>query len=152
MQQKKTKIGLSMSNELLRLEEEHRSALGFSSRSELFEVAVYDYISRKSVARFADTAAAVYEHIDGQAIASLETRMSKLMFKIAIELAQNNLLMGKAFNLDKSDLYDLRKYAYRLVKESHGMVSISKAVEHSKYLELSFDKSPPSDFDDGYDF
>lgn len=146
--QKKTKIGLSLSDELLKLEEQRRTEMGFGSRSELFEAAVYEYISRKSVARFADTTATVYEQIEGRAIKELENRLSKLMFKIAIELAQSNLLMTKAFNLDETDIYDLRKHAYRLVKQSHGTVSFAKAIEHAEKVDIELNKYPPPDFDD----
>ena len=43
----KTKTGLLISTELLGLEASRRSELGFTSRSELFEAAVSEYISKR---------------------------------------------------------------------------------------------------------
>ena len=136
MMNNKTKIGLSLSAELLKLEESRRSELGFASRSELIEAAVYEYISKREVARFADTVANIYEQINEQLMADFEDRIAKLLYKIAIELAQNNLLMGRLFELDETDIYELRKHAYRLVKENKGRISFRKAVERARTLDI----------------
>jgi len=128
----KTKTGLSISTELLELEASRRNELGFTSRSELFETAVREYISKREMARFADTAATVYEQIEAHAMHEFEERMAKLMFKIAIELAQNNLMFANLFELDERVLYELRKQAQQLVRESNGRVSFDKAVNFAE--------------------
>jgi len=147
----KTKIGLSLSAELLKLEESRRIELGFSSRSELIEAAVYEYISKRKIARFADTVANVYEQINEQLMTDFEDRIAKLLYKIAIELAQNNLLMGKLFELDETDIYELRKHAYRLVKENKGQISFRKAVEHARQLDVEIGRKSPLNFYDDED-
>ena len=144
----KTKIGLALSAELLQLEESRRAELGYASRSELIEAAVYEYISKRETARFADTVANVYEQINEQLMADFEDRIAKILYKTAIELAQNNLLMGKLFELYETDIYELRKHAYLLVKENKGRISFRKAVERARKIDVEIGRKSPFGFYD----
>ena len=147
----KTKIGLSLSPELLELEASRRAELGFTSRSELFETAVREYISKREVARFADTAATVYEKIEAHAMHEFEERMSKLMFKISIELAQNNLMFSNVLELSHNDILELRKHAHRLVCESNGRVSFAAAADFAEKNSVDIRKKRFYEFDDSDD-
>lgn len=125
----KVKMGLSLSQDLLALMNENCKKLGFSGRSELVETAVYEYISKSIIKRLSDTAATVYEQIDTRAMASLEDRMAKLLYKNAIELAQINLLLCRAYELDERDVHTLRREACALIQQSHGRVSFADIVK-----------------------
>lgn len=65
--------------------------------------------------------------------------MAKLMYKIAIELAQSNLLMNKVIGLTEDDVRKLRGHANRLVKQSHGFISLNKANDSAWDLNINLD-------------
>jgi Arc/MetJ-type ribon-helix-helix transcriptional regulator len=124
---KKEKISVSLSEEVIRLEEENRAQLGFSSRSEFIEVAVKEYIARDTLNHFSQEVARIHNELEHHEVKEMEERLAMLSYKIAVEMAQINLTLAYLSDFTDRDVHKLRERAVRLVNLSKGFVSLPMA-------------------------
>ena len=130
---KKEKIGVSLSVETVRLLNENLSRLGFSSRSELVESAVNEYISLHILKQFPDKLAEIYDTIEARGIKNMEDRMASMLYKIAVEVAQMNLILSDDMELTDTNFYNLRRDAVKMVNHTGGIVTLKKALKKDEY-------------------
>jgi metal-responsive CopG/Arc/MetJ family transcriptional regulator len=124
---KKEKISVSLSEEVIRLEEENRARLGFSSRSELIEAAVKEYIARDTLNHFSQEVARIHNELEHHEVKEMEERLAMLSYKIAVEMAQINLTLAYLSEFTDRDVHKLRERAVRLVNQSKGFVNLPMA-------------------------
>jgi hypothetical protein len=134
---KKEKISVSLSEETIRLEEENRARLGFSSRSELIEAAVKEYIARDTLNHFSQEVARIHNELEHDEVKEMEDRLSMLSYKIAVEMAQINLTLIYLSEFTDQDVHKLRERAVRLVNQSKGFVSLPVAKKNQVDLDSS---------------
>lgn len=132
---KTEKITVSLPHDTLRLADEKYAGLGFSNRSELINAAIREYLSRDLMLQFTSELASVYQKIEHSEIKELEQHLSKLSYKIAVELAQIYMLLATAMELPYDVDRSLRGKAVRQVKHLKGFVPISKAVKEAEEFE-----------------
>ena len=133
MKQNIEKITVSLPEETLRIVDDNRLRLGFENRSTLIDTALREYISRcllKETGR-------PDERILPTDIKNMEDHLARLSFKIAVELAQMNLLMASAFMLENADIRNLRDKAVKLIKQTRGYIPLSTANKNA--LEIDID-------------
>jgi len=143
MNQEIEKITVSLPGETLRLADEGRKRFGFTNRSEFINAAIREYVSRDMLRQFSGELAEVYGKIERTEIKNLEEHLSKLSYKIAVELAQVNLLLASLLEIPFPDTQKLRGKAVNLVNQSRGYVSLKGALQSRveiRYLEDWDDK------------
>lgn len=129
---KTEKITVSLLNDTIRLADEKYLELGFSNRSELINAAIREYLSRDLMRQFTGELASVYQKIERSEIKELEQHLSKLSYKIAVELAQIYMLLATAMELPYDVDRSLRGKAVKQVNHLKGFVPISKAVKETE--------------------
>lgn len=137
------KITVSLPAETLQLADENRERFGFENRSEFINAAIREYISRDMLRIFSGELAEVYGKIERSEIRNLEEHLSKLSYKIAVEIAQMNLLMASLLEIPYSDTQNLRGKAVRMVNNSRGYVPLREAIKNTtelRYMESREDE------------
>ncbi|MDD4495237.1 MAG: ribbon-helix-helix domain-containing protein [Eubacteriales bacterium] len=140
MKQTTEKITVSLPADTLQMADEKYKAFGFESRSDFINRAIREYISRDILRQFSGELAEIYAKIERSEIRNLEEHLSKLSYKIAVELAQINLLLASLIEVPYTDTQKLRGKAVRLVNQSRGYVPLKDAFNNKmdfKYLEDS---------------
>lgn len=128
------KITVSLPGETLRLADEKYAAFGFGNRSEFIDAAIREYVSRDMLKKFSGELAEVYGKLERTEIKNLEEHLSKLSYKIAVELAQVNLLMASLLDVPYADTQKLRGKAVKLVNQSRGYVPLKDALRNTMEL------------------
>lgn len=137
------KITVSLPCETLWLADENRERFGFANRSEFINAAIREYVSRDMLRKFSGELAEVYGKIERSEIKDLEEHLSKLAYKIAVELAQVNIFLTSIFKVPYDDTQKLRGKAVNLVNQSRGYVPLKDALKNSmeiRFLEDADDK------------
>jgi len=132
MSQRKEKFGVSLPAETVKLMDENLLRLGLSSRAKLVDAAVNEYISLHILKQFPDELSEIYGAIEARGIKAMEDRMAGLLYKIAIEIAQMNLLLYDEMGLNDDDFYNLRRDAAKMVNHNGGIVHL-KTIAKNKY-------------------
>lgn len=132
------KITVSLPSETLRLADENHKRFGFENRSEFINAAIREYVSRDILRQFGSELAEVYSKIERSEIRNLEEHLSKLSYKIAIEIAQMNLFLASIMEVPYLDTQKLRGKAVQMVNNSRGYVPLTEAVKNRmeiRYME-----------------
>ena len=129
------KITVSLSGDTIKLADEKYADFGFANRSELINAAIREYISRDLMRQFTGELASVYQQIERSEIKELEQHLSKLSYKIAVQLAQIYMLLATAVEIPYDIDRSLRGKAVKQVNHLKGFVSISKAVKDAEEFE-----------------
>ncbi|QAT50334.1 ribbon-helix-helix protein, CopG family [Caproiciproducens sp. NJN-50] len=108
MNQRIEKITVSLPVETLRLADENRERLGFQNRSELIDASIREFVSRDILRQFSGELAELYGKIERSEMKDLEEHLSKLSYKIAVELAQVNLLLASLLEIPYDETQKLR--------------------------------------------
>lgn len=130
------KITVSLPSVTLRLADDNRERFGFQNRSEFINAAIREYISRDILRQFSGELAEVYGKIERTEIKNMEEHISKLSYKIAVEIAQVNLLLASLLEIPYADTQKLRGKAVHLVNQSRGYVPLREALGHKIKLQL----------------
>lgn len=132
------KITVSLSAETLRLADDNYKRFGFENRSEFITAAIREYVSRDILRQFGSEIAEVYSRIQHSEIRNLEEHISKLSYKIAVEIAQMNLLMASLLEVPYHDTQKLRGKAVQMVNNSRGYIPLREAIKNRteiRYME-----------------
>ncbi|NLO38879.1 MAG: hypothetical protein GX115_05345 [Ruminiclostridium sp.] len=132
------KITVSLPTETLRLADENHRHFGFENRSEFINAAIREYISRDMLRQFGSEIAEVYSKIQHSEIRNLEEHLSKLSYKIAVEIAQMNLFLASIMEVPYLDTQKLRGKAVQMVNNSRGYVPLREAIKNRteiRYME-----------------
>ena len=132
------KITVSLPTETLRLADENHRRFGFENRSEFINAAIREYISRDMLRQFGSEIAEVYSKIQHSEIRNLEEHLSKLSYKIAVEIAQMNLFLASIMEVPYLDTQKLRGKAVNMVNNSRGYVPLREAIKNRteiRYME-----------------
>ena len=140
MKQNTEKINVSPPSDTLEIADSNRAKFGFKTRSEFIDAAIREYVSRSIMREFSGELAQLYTNIEHSEIKDLEEHLSKLSYKIAVELAQINLLLVSAMDLNWEDTSKLRGVAIRLVNGSRGYVPLN--VARKNQVEFKSDMGP----------
>ena len=128
MKQTAEKITVSLSTDTLRMANSKYKEFGFENRSAFIDAAIREYVSRDLLRQFSGELAELYRKIGRGEIKNLEDHLAKLSYKIAVELAQLNLLLASALELPYIDTQKLRGKAVQLVNQSKGYVPLKDVI------------------------
>lgn len=131
---KTEKITVSLPGDTLKLADEKYTGFGFANRSELINAALREYFTRDMLRQFTGELASVYQQIERSEIKELERHLSKLSYKIAVELAQIHMLLATGMEIPYDVDRSLRGKAVKLVNRHNGFVPLSKAVQEAEEI------------------
>ncbi len=134
---KTEKITVSLPGDTIRLADEKYAGFGFASRSELINAAIREYVSRDLMRQFTGELTKMYQQIERSEIKELEQHLSKISYKIAVELAQIYMLLATGMEIPYDVDRSLRGKAVKQVNQLKGFVPISKAVKEAEEFEES---------------
>jgi metal-responsive CopG/Arc/MetJ family transcriptional regulator len=132
------KITVSLPAETLRIADENHRRFGFENRSQFINVAIREYVNRDLLREFGSEIAEVYSKIQHSEIRNLEDHLSKLSYKIAVEIAQMNLFLASIMEVPYLDTQKLRGKAVNMVNNSRGYVPLREAIKNRteiRYME-----------------
>ncbi len=132
------KITVSLPTETLQMADENHKRFGFENRSDFINAAIREYISRDMLRQFGSEIAEVYSKIQHSEIRNLEEHLSKLSYKIAVEIAQMNLFLASIMEVPYLDTQKLRGKAVNMVNNSRGYVPLREAIKNRteiRYME-----------------
>ncbi len=138
---KTEKITVSLPGDTIRLADEKYAGFGFASRSELINAAIREYLTRDLMRQFTGELTKMYQQIERSEIKELEQHLSKLSYKIAVELAQIYMLLATGMEIPYDTDRSLRGKAVKQVNQLKGFVPISKAVKEAEEIEGREDES-----------
>lgn len=147
MSRKIEKITVSLPTDTLQLADKNHKRFGFENRSEFINAAIREYVSRDILRQFGGEIAEVYTKIQHSEIRNLEEHLSKLSYKIAVEIAQMNLFLASILEVPYLDVQKLRGKAVSMVNSSRGYVPLNDAVKSR--VDLRYTEGT-GDEDDGY--
>lgn len=124
------KITVSLPSETLQLADGNHKRFGFENRSEFINAAIREYVSRDILRQFGSEIAEVYSKIQHSEIRNLEEHISKLSYKIAVEIAQMNLFLASLMEVPYLDTQRLRGKAVQMVNNSRGYVPLKEAIKN----------------------
>ena len=132
------KITVSLPTETLHIADENHRRFGFENRSEFINAAIREYVNRDLLREFGSEIAEVYSKIQHSEIRNLEEHLSKLSYKIAVEIAQMNLFLASIMEVPYLDTQKLRGKAVQMVNNSRGYVPLREAIKNKteiRYME-----------------
>ncbi len=127
MKQRIEKITVSLPTDTLKLADDYYIKFGHSNRSELINTAIRKYVLEDMIRQYSVELVQLYHTLEESEIGKMEEHLSKLSYKIAVELAQINLFLTSAFELNYDDISRLRGKAVQLVNKNHGYIPLTKA-------------------------
>lgn len=133
MKQNIEKITVSLPKETLKIVDDNRLRLGFENRSTLIDAALREYISQCLIKETGQAD----DRILPTDIKNMENRLARLSFKIAVELAQMNLIWASVLDISDESIRSLRGRAVSLLKKTKGYIPLSTANKNA--LEIDID-------------
>ena len=123
------RIGLYISEELL---DQCDAAVGKSdadSRSEFICDAIMHYIAVINMQESSRVLTPALESVIGSKIAMTEDRISRIIFKLGVEVAMMNNILASTHNIDPDSMEALRRYCTDEVASLGGKYRLEDAVE-----------------------
>lgn len=139
MRQVSEKITVSLPKDTLRIADDNRERLGFHTRSDFIDAAIKEYVSRDLLKEFSGELTQLYSKIERSEIRNLEEHLAKLSYKIAVELAQINLLLADLSDYSFDRIRRLRGKAVTMVDQSKGYISLRAARKAGTVPEIHGD-------------
>jgi len=125
----KVKTGIALPPECIKLMDRHMKDCNCCSRNELVQKAIEHYV-RVNIGREYDE---YFNNNDdskaAKAIQELATRLARIDFKIAVQLAQLNMFFAHAFQLSWEDSEYYKGKAVQLVKSIKGIVELKDILK-----------------------
>ena len=123
------RIGVYISEELL---DQCDAAVGKSdadSRSEFICDAIMHYIAVINMQESSRVLTPALESVIGSKIAMTEDRISRIIFKLGVEVAMMNNILASTHNIDPDSMEALRRYCTDEVASLGGKYRLEDAVE-----------------------
>jgi len=120
-----TRVGLYIGTDLLARCDATIPLTDARSRSEFICDAIEHYIATLNVKRNSKVLTPALESVIGGKIAGTEDRISRMLFKLAVEIAvQNHLTVGR-YQFEDGYLEELRDYCAQEVASTNGRMNLA---------------------------
>ena len=123
------RIGVYISEELLDQCDAAVEKSGADSRSEFICDAIMHYIAVINMAGNSRVLTPALESVIGSKIALTEDRLSRLLFKLGVEVAMMNNILATTHNIDADTMNALRRYCTDEVASIGGKYKFEDAVK-----------------------
>ena len=123
------RIGVYISEELLDQCDAAVEKSGADSRSEFICDAIMHYIAVINMQESSRVLTPALESVIGSKIAMTEDRISRIIFKLGVEVAMMNNILASTHNIDPDSMEALRRYCTDEVASIGGKYRLEDAVE-----------------------
>ena len=126
------RIGVYINNELLARCDAAMEKSNAESRSEFIREAIEHYIAVLNMKESSRVLTPALESVIGSKIALTEDRISRLLFKLGVEIAMMSNIIAATHDIDADSLSALRRFCTNEVAAIGGKYSFEDAVEFQK--------------------
>ena len=126
------RIGVYINNELLARCDAAMEKSNAESRSEFIREAIEHYIAVLNMKESSRVLTPALESVIGSKIALTEDRISRMLFKLGVEVAMMSNILAATQNIDEESLSSLRRFCTNEVAAIGGKYSFEDAVEFQK--------------------
>jgi hypothetical protein len=126
------RIGVYINNELLARCDAAMEKSNAESRSEFIREAIEHYIAVLNIKESSRVLTPALESVIGSKIALTEDRISRLLFKLGVEIAMMSNIIAATHDIDEDSLSALRRFCTNEVAAIGGKYSFEDAVEFQK--------------------
>lgn len=126
------RIGVYINNELLARCDTAMEKSNAESRSEFIREAIEHYIAVLNMKESSRVLTPALESVIGSKIALTEDRISRLLFKLGVEIAMMSNIIAATHDIDEDSLSALRRFCTNEVAAIGGKYSFEDAVEFQK--------------------
>lgn len=126
------RIGVYINNELLARCDAAMEKSNAESRSEFIREAIEHYIAVLNMKESSRMLTPALESVIGSKIALTEDRISRLLFKLGVEIAMMSNIIAATHDIDEDSLSALRRFCTNEVAAIGGKYSFEDAVEFQK--------------------
>lgn len=126
------RIGVYINNELLARCDAAMEKSNAESRSEFIREAIEHYIAVLNMKEISRVLTPALESVIGSKIALTEDRISRLLFKLGVEIAMMSNIIAATHDIDEDSLSALRRFCTNEVAAIGGKYSFEDAVEFQK--------------------
>ena len=123
------RIGVYISEELLDQCDAAVEKSGADSRSEFICDAIMHYIAVINMQESSRVLTPALESVIGSKIALTEDRISRILFKLGVEVAMMSNILAATYNIDSDSMDALRRYCTDEVASIGGKYRLEDAVE-----------------------
>ena len=123
------RIGVYINNELLARCDAAMEKSNAESRSEFIREAIEHYIAVLNMKESSRVLTPALESVIGSKIALTEDRISRLLFKLGVEIAMMSNIIAATHDIDEDSLSALRRFCTNEVAAIGGKYSFEDAVE-----------------------
>lgn len=124
-----TRIGLYIDTDLLARCDASITLTDARSRSEFICDAIENYIAILNVNGSSKVLTPALESVIGGKIAGTEDRISRIIFKLAVEIAVQNHLTAGRYGFEDGYLEELRDYCTQEVASTNGRMNLADIVK-----------------------
>ena len=126
------RIGVYINNELLARCDAAMEKTNAESRSEFIRDAIEHYIAVLNMKESSRVLTPALESVIGSKIALTEDRISRILFKLGVEVAMMGNIIAATHDIDEDSLSALRRFCTNEVAAIGGKYSFEDAVEFQK--------------------
>lgn len=126
------RIGVYINNELLARCDAAMEKSNAESRSEFIREAIEHYIAVLNMKESSRVLTPALESVIGSKIALTEDRISRLLFKLGVEIAMMSNIIAATHDINEDSLSALRRFCTNEVAAIGGKYSFEDAVEFQK--------------------
>ena len=123
------RIGVYINNELLARCDAAMEKTNAESRSEFIRDAIEHYIAVLNMKESSRVLTPALESVIGSKIALTEDRITRIVFKLGVEVAMMNNILAATHNIDEDSLSALRRFCTNEVAAIGGKYSFEDAVK-----------------------
>lgn len=126
--EKKVRTGIYISERLLTECDEYLSSHGDISRSELIEQALQLFLATRAIKDKSEVLVPELAECIAKASDNGTTKISKGLFRYAVEVEMLIALLADSFEVSKSDLKDIRRDAVNNVRRTRGKINLDDLI------------------------
>ena len=123
------RIGVYINNELLARCDAAMEKTNAESRSEFIREAIEHYVAVLNMKESSWVLTPALESVIGSKIALTEDRISRIVFKLGVEVAMMNNILASTHNIDPDSMESLRRYCTDEVASIGGRYRLEDAVD-----------------------
>ena len=130
MKKEKTFTGLYLDAEQLVIIQAYLQAANCRSRNEFINQAIRHYIAFLQKEKDNEFLTPALESVLSGMIGDSENRLSRIIFKLAVEMSMMMHIVASQFDIDNTEVEQLRRFCVDEVSRLKGKVSFEKAHRH----------------------
>ena len=124
----KIRMGISISKNLLRECDKYLSESEFENRSELIESALKLFLATRNISEKSEILVPELAECIAKANDDGITKISKGLFRYAVEVEMLTMLMADAFQVTEKELEQIRKDAVNNVRRTRGKINLDELI------------------------